>query len=172
MRPSPAHWLFRVPLAVDRLIQQGLSNNPRARPQSVVDYARLVSDGTRVAAAASVAGQPWLQTLQTLEKTDLKPLIDGFRTTTENLRKTTIESLRPKMHGQPLAVATQTSSPVPAATAATPAPIAAPPTGSMNIWSWFVYSLAKRYADGRGRARVRVRPAPSGIGPPGRTTAQ
>jgi serine/threonine protein kinase/uncharacterized membrane protein YhaH (DUF805 family) len=46
-----------VSFKIDELIQKGLSNNPRVRPQTVADYRRMLEEGMRGSGAASW-GQP------------------------------------------------------------------------------------------------------------------
>lgn len=60
-----------VPAAIDDLIQRGLSNNPRQRPQSVAEYAQALNAAMQTGNAQA----PWLQKVQ---EAGLKPLIDQF----------------------------------------------------------------------------------------------
>ena len=61
-----------VPAAIDKLIERGLANNPKIRPQSVAEYGKALSDAMN-ATHTSNTFAPWLQKLQ---NTDFKPLVD------------------------------------------------------------------------------------------------
>jgi uncharacterized membrane protein YhaH (DUF805 family) len=62
-----------VPAAIDKLIERGLSNNPRVRPQSVAEYGKLLAEAMRTTQANTSSFAPWLQKLQ---DTGFKPLFD------------------------------------------------------------------------------------------------
>jgi serine/threonine protein kinase len=51
-----------VPPAIDKLIERGLSNNPRQRPQSVAEYSRALVDAMN-STYGQAAIPPWLQKL-------------------------------------------------------------------------------------------------------------
>jgi serine/threonine protein kinase len=51
-----------VPPAIDKLIERGLSNSPRQRPQNVAEYSRALADAMN-AAYGQAAIPPWLQKL-------------------------------------------------------------------------------------------------------------
>lgn len=120
-----------VPPAIDKLIERGLSNNPRVRPQVVAEYGKALAEAMRVGHAGSTTGAQWLEKL---EKTDLKPLISNIK---GNLDKLKIPTGSPGNNQQP------------ASNASASAPS---PTGDKNYWQWFMYSLTKRFIDGKGRA--------------------
>jgi len=61
-----------VPAAIDKLIERGLSNNPRVRPQSVAEYGKALAEAMNTTQSSSTFA-PWLQKLQ---DTGFKPLID------------------------------------------------------------------------------------------------
>lgn len=63
-----------VPAAIDRLIERGLSNNPRVRPQSVAEYGKALAEAMQ-ATGGQTGFAPWLQKLQ---DQGFKPLIDQF----------------------------------------------------------------------------------------------
>jgi len=118
-----------VPPAIDKLIERGLSNNPRVRPQSVAEYGKALAEAMRTTGNLSSAFAPWLEKI---EQSGFKPLADNIR---QNLDK----GFNP---------GAQTSQPAPPQ----PAPGPTPPSGKKNFWQWFVYSVTKRYIDGKGRA--------------------
>jgi len=63
-----------VPPAIDKLIERGLSNNPRVRPQSVAEYGKALAEAMQTQQASDNFA-PWLQKLQ---DTGFKPLFDQF----------------------------------------------------------------------------------------------
>lgn len=120
-----------VPPAIDKLIERGLANNPRVRPQNVAEYGRLLAEAMKTSGNLSSAFAPWLEKI---EQSGFKPLADNIKS---NLDKV---GLHTQSH-QPV-------QPVGPSSGAGPAP----PSGKKNSWQWFVYSFTKRYLDGKGRA--------------------
>jgi serine/threonine protein kinase len=116
-----------VPPAVDKLIERGLSNNTRVRPQSVAEYAKALAEAMKPVGGVTSAFAPWLEKI---EQAGLKPLVDNIK---QNLEKSGINT-GPQTH-QPQ---NQTGP--------------ASPLGKKNFWQWFMYSFTKRYIDGKGRA--------------------
>jgi len=118
-----------VPPAIDKLIERGLSNNPRVRPQNVAEYGQLLAEAMKSTGNLSSAFTPWLEKI---EQAGFKPLVDNIKT---NLDKAGLNTgghgFKPQSQAQPGA---------------------ASPTGKKNSWQWFMYSLTKRYIDGKGRA--------------------
>jgi serine/threonine protein kinase len=118
-----------VPPAVDKLIERGLANNPRVRPQNVTEYGKALAEAMKAGGSMSSAFAPWLEKI---EQSGFKPLVDNIK---HNLDKAGFHSQSPAQSVGPSSGAG-----------------AAPPSGKKNMWQWFVYSLTKRYIDGRGRA--------------------
>ncbi len=58
-----------VPPAIGKLIERGLANNPRVRPQSVAEYGKALAEAMN-AVQTGATFAPWLDKLQT---TDFKP---------------------------------------------------------------------------------------------------
>ncbi len=119
-----------VPIAIDQLIQKGLSPSPRARPQTVAEY--------RDALEAALKHRPGSATTGTW--TDRPEVQDAIKKTTDFLskggligamvEKSRVEAKQPaapeiKSHSHP---------------------------GDLSLWNWFIYGVTKRYADGKGRA--------------------
>ncbi|MDP3492225.1 MAG: protein kinase [Hyphomonadaceae bacterium] len=122
-----------VPPAIDKLIERGLSNNPRIRPQNVAEYGKLLAEAMKSGGGnLSNAFAPWLEKI---EQSGFKPLADGIKS---NLDKV-------GLHAQPQQHQPQPTGPNSGAGAA-------PPSGKKNMWQWFTYSVTKRYLDGKGRA--------------------
>lgn len=122
-----------VPPAIDKLIERGLSNNPRVRPQNVAEYGKLLAEAMKTSGNLSSAFAPWLEKI---EQSGFKPLADNIKS---NLDKVGLHT-QPQQH-QPVQPAGPNTGGGPA-----------PPSGKKNFWQWFVYSLTKRYVDGKGRA--------------------
>lgn len=116
-----------VPPAIDKLIERGLSNNPRVRPQSVAEYGQLLAEAMKSTGALSSAFAPWLEKI---EQSGFKPLADTIK---NNLDKSGLNTggFKPQPQVQPAA---------------------ATPAGKKNFWQWFTYSVTKRFIDGKGRA--------------------
>ena len=117
-----------VPIAVDDLIQKGLSPSPRARQQTVGEY-REGLDAAIKQRSGSIASGTW---------TDRPEVQDAIKKTTDFLSKGgLIGAMAEKARGDgqtPLTVK------------------ASSPAGDMNLWKWFLHDITKRYADGKGRA--------------------
>jgi uncharacterized membrane protein YhaH (DUF805 family)/tRNA A-37 threonylcarbamoyl transferase component Bud32 len=112
-----------VPPAIDKLIERGLSNNPRVRPQSVAEYGKALAEAMNTTQSSNTFA-PWLQKLQ---DTGFKPLIDqlagGFN-----------QQQRP--------------APQPAVQ-----PAAKPGgKNSGQIWQYMLSGFTKNWANGKGRA--------------------
>ena len=119
-----------VPPAIDKLIERGLANNPRVRPQNVAEYGKLLAEAMKSGGGnLSSAFAPWLEKI---EQSGFKPLVDNIKS---NLDKA-------GLHTQP-------HQPQPAGPNSGAAPA---PSGKRNMWQWFMYDVTKRYADGKGRA--------------------
>ncbi|RYE02119.1 MAG: DUF805 domain-containing protein [Sphingomonadales bacterium] len=116
-----------VPPAIDKLIERGLSNNPRVRPQNVAEYGQLLAEAMKATGNLSGAFAPWLEKI---EQSGFKPLVDNIK---NNLDKS--------------GLGTGTFKPQPQVEQGH-----APPAGKKNFWQWFMYSSTKRYIDGKGRA--------------------
>lgn len=65
-----------VPPAIDKLIERGLSNNPRVRPQNVAEYGRLLTEAMKAGGNLSSAFAPWLEKI---EQAGFKPLVDNIK---------------------------------------------------------------------------------------------
>jgi uncharacterized membrane protein YhaH (DUF805 family) len=118
-----------VPPAIDELIQRGLSNNPRARPQSTTEYGRILAEAMMGSQGQTgVTGGVFDQWLKKIEKGEFKPMLDDLKTNIErNIERNRID-LSGKHAGE------------------------TPPQDNRNLWQWFNYTLTKRYVDGKGRA--------------------
>jgi serine/threonine protein kinase len=118
-----------VPPAVDKLIERGLANNPRVRPQNVAEYGKALADAmTAGGASLSSAFAPWLEKI---EQAGFKPLVDNIK---HNLDK--VNHVNQPVGGN----------------------TSAPATGAVNgrswgqQWSWIKAGFTKNYANGKGRA--------------------
>jgi serine/threonine protein kinase len=119
-----------VPPAIDKLIERGLANNPRVRPQNVAEYGQLLADAMKSTGNLSSAFAPWLEKI---EQSGFKPLVDNIKS---NLDKSGFNTGGQQAHKPPPQL--QQSH--------------APPVGKKNMFQWFMYSLTKKYVDGKGRA--------------------
>lgn len=112
-----------VPAAIDKLIERGLSNNPRVRPQSVAEYGKSLAEAMNATQVANTFA-PWLQKLQ---ETGFKPLMDqlsgGF-------------NQQPKPAPQPAA----------------PQPVTPGAKGGNRAWPFMVSGFTRNWANGKGRA--------------------
>ena len=117
-----------VPAAIDKLIERGLANSPRMRPQNVAEYGKALSEAMN-ATQASNTFAPWLQKLQ---NTDFKPLMDQLsqRLNTNNHTQTTHKpvQVRPEPNGLVNG------------------------KGWNNQWAWIKSGFTKNFANGKGRA--------------------
>lgn len=115
-----------VPPAIDKLIERGLSNNPRQRPQSVAEYSRALAD-----AMNSTYGQnaipPWLQKLN---DTLFRPISGDNR--------------------PGVGPATPPHQPQPAHP-----PVRPPGGGGQSAFMLFWDAVTRKYASGAGRASVK-----------------
>lgn len=115
-----------VPAAIDKLIERGLANNPKIRPQSVAEYGKALSDAMN-ATHTSNAFAPWLQKLQ---NTDFKPLVDQLA---QRLNTHTTTPQRPvEVTPEPNGVVNG--------------------KGWNNQWAWIRNGFTKNYLNGKGRA--------------------
>jgi len=115
-----------VPPAIDKLIERGLSNNPRQRPQSVAEYSRALADAMN-STYGQTAVPPWLQKLN---DTLFRPIgVD----------------IRPAAGPAPTPHQPQPNHPP-----ARPAPGGA----SQNVFKLFFDAVSRKYASGAGRASV------------------
>jgi uncharacterized membrane protein YhaH (DUF805 family) len=119
-----------VSIAIDQLIQKGLSPSPRARFQTVSEYRDALEAATKQRAASAGNTGTW---------TDRPEVQDAIKKTTDFLNK---GGLIGQLVDKGKAAAPQ------AVSGAGPAP----PHGEKNLWGWFMYAVTKRYADGKGRA--------------------
>lgn len=103
------------------------------RPQNVAEYGKLLAEAMKTSGNLSSAFAPWLEKI---EQSGFKPLADNIKS---NLDKVGLHT-QPQQH-QPVQPAGPNTGGGPA-----------PPSGKKNFWQWFVYSLTKRYVDGKGRA--------------------
>ena len=117
-----------VPAAIDKLIERGLANSPRVRPQNVAEYGKALSDAMN-ATQASNTFAPWLQKLQ---NTDFKPLMDQLsqRLNTNATTQTT---------HKPVQVTPEPNGVVNG-------------KGWNNQWAWIRDGFTKSYFNGKGRA--------------------
>ncbi len=113
-----------VPVAIDKLIEQGLANSPRMRPQSVAEYGKALSDAMNTAHTNNTFA-PWLQKLQ---NTDFKPLMDQLS-----------QGLKTHTNTKPAQVSTEPNGVVNG-------------KGWSNQWAWMLGGFTKNYANGKGRA--------------------
>lgn len=120
-----------VPIAIDQLIQKGLSPSPRTRPQSVAEYREALEAAIKQRAPSSATGA-W---------TDRPEVQDGLRKTVEFLNKGGLIGQAIRANTGPQQPTRPGAEPIPAA-----------PVRDMNLWNWFMYAITKRYADGKGRA--------------------
>ena len=121
-----------VPPAVDKLIERGLANNPRVRPQTVADYGKALTDALKTSGALPSAFAPWLEKI---EQGGFKPLADTIK---QNLEKV---SHVPKPPGGGTTI---------------------PPGGQVNgqvngkswaqQWAWIKAGFTRNYLNGKGRA--------------------
>ena len=65
-----------VPPAIDKLIERGLSNNPRVRPQNIAEYGKLLAEAMKTSGNLSSAFAPWLDKI---EQSGFKPLADNIK---------------------------------------------------------------------------------------------
>jgi serine/threonine protein kinase len=112
-----------VPAAVDRLIERGLSNSPRMRPQSVAEYGKALAEAMNTTQASNTFA-PWLQKLQ---DSGFKPIIDQLHQTTQNFHTNTSGG--------------QMSPQQPAAA-----------TGGGQPWAYIKDGFTKNFINGKGRA--------------------
>ena len=113
-----------VPAAIDKLIERGLSNNPRVRPQSVAEYGKALAEAMNTTQASNTFA-PWLQKLQ---DSGFKPIIDQLQQTTQKLANTTVHVTPPP----------QTSV------------VAGKSSGQQ--WQWIKDGFTKNFINGKGRA--------------------
>ena len=119
-----------VPPAIDKLIERGLSNSPRQRPQSVAEYSRALADAMN-ATYGQTAMPPWLQKLN---DTLFKPIgVD----------------IRPAVGPAP--APHQPQQPQPAYPPAKPRPGGASQNAFMLFWD----AISRKFASGAGRASVK-----------------
>ena len=118
-----------VPAAVDRLIERGLSNAPRVRPQSVAEYGKALAEAMN-ATQSNNTFAPWLQKLQ---DSGFKPLIDQLQQTTQKLTNTTTTGPAFKV---------------------TPPPEPGAVNGKAwgQQWQWIKDGFTKNFINGKGRA--------------------
>jgi serine/threonine protein kinase/uncharacterized membrane protein YhaH (DUF805 family) len=128
-----------VPPSIDKLIERGLSNNPRQRPQSVAEYSRALADAMN-GAFGQQSVPPWLQKLN---DTLFRPM-GGERQPTAPQA-----GFRPGPAPMP-GPAPRPQSPQ---QAYAPQPIAGPP--SQNVFRLFWDGITRNYATGAGRASVK-----------------
>jgi serine/threonine protein kinase len=117
-----------VPAAIDKLIERGLSNNPRMRPQNVAEYGKALSEAMNSTHAANNFA-PWLQKLQ---NTDFKPLMDQLS------QRLNVNTNTTQTH-KPVQVTTDTNGVVNG-------------KGWGNQWAWIKNGFTKNYINGKGRA--------------------
>jgi serine/threonine protein kinase len=119
-----------VPIAIDQLIQKGLSPSPRTRPQAVAEYREALEAAMKQPAPSAAIGT-WA---------DRPEVKDALKKTTDFFNKGGLIG-----H---LAEKAKTDA------GQTPRPHAGPtPTPrDMKLWNWFMYAVTKRYTDGKGRA--------------------
>lgn len=117
-----------VPPAVDKLIERGLANNPRVRPQNVAEYGKALAEAMKAGGNLSSAFAPWLEKI---EQAGFKPLADNIK---QNLDK--VSHVNQPVGGN------------------TPAPS----TGAVNgkgwaqQWAWIRAGFTKNFINGKGRA--------------------
>lgn len=129
----PSEGRTDVPPAIDQLIQRGLSNNPRARPQSTEEYGQILAQAmTGAPGGAGVGAGVFDQWLKKLDTGQLNTIVD-------DLKKNFVNNTgKPDAASDPGSVRAGN--------------MTIPPAPKRNYWQWFNYSLYKRYADGKGRA--------------------
>jgi serine/threonine protein kinase len=103
-----------VPIAIDQLIQKGLSPSPRTRQQTVAEYREALEAAVKTRAATAATGS----------LTDRAEIQDVIKKTTDLFSAGGRDAVGEKK----------------------------PPSDDRSLWNWFLYSLTKRYADGKGRA--------------------
>ena len=113
-----------VPVAIDRLIERGLANAPRMRPQSVAEYGKALSEAMN-ATQANNTFAPWLQKLQ---NSDFKPLMDQLS-----------QGLKTHTNTKPVQVTPEPNGVVNG-------------KGWNNQWAWIRDGFTKNYFNGKGRA--------------------
>lgn len=117
-----------VPAAIDKLIERGLANSPRVRPQNVAEYGKALSEAMN-ATHASNNFAPWLQKLQ---NTDFKPLMDQL---SQRLNTNT----HTNNNQRPVNVTPEPNGVVNG-------------KGWNNQWAWIRNGFTKNYINGKGRA--------------------
>ncbi len=123
-----------VPPSIDKLIERGLSNNPRQRPQSVSEYSRALVDAMN-SAFGQQAIPPWLQKLNdTLVRS-----LGG-----ERQGSNAPSGFRPGPAPGPSPNAPQQ-----------PAPHQGAGPPSENVFRLFWDGFTRKYASGAGRASVK-----------------
>jgi serine/threonine protein kinase/uncharacterized membrane protein YhaH (DUF805 family) len=119
-----------VPIAIDQLIQKGLSPSPRTRPQAVAEYREALEAAMKQPAPSAATGT-WA---------DRPEVQEGLKKTVEFFSKGgLIGHLAEKANADPQKSARS-------------GVVAAAAVRDMNLWNWFMHAITKRYADGKGRA--------------------
>lgn len=111
---------------IDDLIQKGLSNNPKARPQSVADYRRLLEEGMQNAPGSAPGG------------------LGGWTQAKPNFNI-------PQPPSGPPPQQTNRPNPQPTQPLFNSATQQAMQQSSKKFWEWFLYSF-KQFVNGKGRA--------------------
>ena len=119
-----------VPAAVDRLIERGLSNAPRVRPQSVAEYGKALAESMN-AAQSNNTFAPWLQKLQDLQDGGFKPIVDQLQQTAQKLTNTTGPAFKVTPPPQPGVVNGKSWG---------------------QQWQWIKDGFTKNFINGKGRA--------------------
>ena len=130
-----------VPPSIDRLIERGLSNSPRQRPQTVAEYSRALADAMNGAYGQQTI-PPWLQKLN---DTLFRPM-GGERQPVApppGFRPGPAPGPAPRPQPQPQQPQQ----------AYAPLPVAGPP--SQNVFRLFWDGITRNYATGAGRASVK-----------------
>ncbi len=118
-----------VPMAIDALIQKGLSPNPRARPQSVQEY-RTALDAALATRAANPQGpNTWT------DRPEVKEAIRAARDFVNH-------GFKPATNAEPERPRTIVGG----------GKASLPPLKAGSLWDYFMACVTKRYAVGGGRA--------------------
>ncbi|MBI1339108.1 protein kinase [bacterium] len=123
-----------VPPAVDAVIQKGMSNNPRARHQSMTEFRKAMFE------ALGGGGRP-AQTQDVSQRvTDFSNMFTAAFTARRDASRPT------GVHSGPV-ISNDRKGP--------PGPPSSRSNLGMTMWNDFLHNVTRRYADGRGRASRR-----------------
>ncbi len=122
-----------VPVAIDQLIQKGLSPSPRTRYQTVAEYRDALDAALKQRPGGTTGGGgTWA---------DRPEVQDAIKRTTDFIGKGgLIGTLVDKSKTNADVRGLKSSG------------YAATPTGEKTLWQWFIYDITKAYAAGKGRA--------------------